>query len=220
MANRRRAHKKQAPKPKAAQTSQPKPSTSNKFGALADQSETQMNFSEPEPKNNDNPKKGGSTLSPTDTHGKEASTSDKQKDILWSTQGKQLEIPTAAIGTEEEPIEEQDYSQFMDEETDTIDIGDLDLPSLEKAFTTNNFDNIPAGQLKNLEEVLSRAQRQKSLGIQTGSPWDRRLIAKDIKKRGRKTILQRTIKVGQILVDSGRYAKLTKYFSPEINLSQ
>ena len=159
-------------------------------------------------------------MSATDTHGKEASNSDKQKDILWSTQDRPLEIPNTAIGTEEEPMEEQDYSQFMDEETDKIDVGDLDLPSLEKACTTNNFDNIPAGQLKNLEEVLSRAQRQKSLGIQRGSPWDRRRVAKDIKKQGRKTIIQRKIKVGQILVDSGMYARLTKYFSPEINLSQ
>lgn len=47
----------------------------------------------------------------------------------------------------------------MEEETETIDIGDLDLPGLEKACTTNNFDNIPVGQLKNLEEVLSRAER-------------------------------------------------------------
>lgn len=108
----------------------------------------------------------------------------------------------------------------MEEETEAIDIGDLDLQGLEKACTTNNFDNIPAGQLKNLEEVLSQAQRQKSLGIQTGGPWDGRFIAKDIKKRGRKTDLQRTIKVGQILADSDRYSKLTKYYRSENTPSQ
>jgi len=70
----------------------------------------------------------------------------------------------------------------MEEETEIIDIGDLDLPSLEKAYTTNNFDNIPTGQLKNLEEVLSQVQRQKYLGIKIGGPWNGRFIAKDIKK--------------------------------------
>jgi len=40
---------------------------------------------------------------------------------------------------------------------------------------------------------------------------------KDSKKRGRRTDLQRTIVIGKILVDSGRYAKLTKYYKPSIN---
>lgn len=103
----------------------------------------------------------------------------------------------------------------MEEETEAIYIRELDIPGLEKACTTNNFDNIPAGQLKNLEEVLSRAQRKKYLGIQTRGPWDGRFIAKDIKKKGRKTNLQRTTRIGQILVDSGRYSKLTKYYNSD-----
>lgn len=131
-----------------------------------------------------------------------------------------MEIPHSNASLEDELIEESNYPQFMEEETEAIDIGELDIPSLEKACTTNNFDNIPAGQLKNLEEVLSRVQRQKSLGIQTGGPWDGRFIAKDIKKRGRKTNLQRTIRIGQMLVDSDRYSKLTKYYNFENTPSQ
>ena len=96
----------------------------------------------------------------------------------------------------------------------------MDIPSLEKACTTNNFDDIPMGQLENPEHVLSRAQRQKSLGIQTRGPWDGRFIAKDIKKRGRKTDLQRTIRIGHILGESDRYSKLTKYYRSENNPSQ
>lgn len=151
--------------------------------------------------NDDHSKGGKPTMSQADTEGKEASTSDKQKEILWSAQAMQLENPNRDARSEEEPMEEKDYSEFMEEETETFDTGDLDLPTLEKACTTNNFDNIPAGQLKNLEEVLSRAQRQKYFDMQTGGPWDGRFTAKDIKKRGRKTILQRTIKVGKILVE-------------------
>lgn len=129
------------------------------------------------------------TMPHADTQGKEASTTDKQKEIVWNTQVMQMEIPHSNSSLEEEPIEESNYPQFMEEETEAIDIGELDIPGLEKACTTNNFDNIPAGQLKNLEEVLSRAQQQKSLGIQTAGPWDGRFIDKDIKKRGRKTDL-------------------------------
>lgn len=170
--------------------------------------------------NDDHSKMGNPTMPQADTQDKEASTSDKQKEILWNTQVMQLEIPHSSANLEEEPMEESNYSQFLEKETEAIDIGDLDLRGLEKACTKNNFDNILAGQLKNLEEVLSQAQRQKSLGIQTGGPWYGRFIAKDIKKRGRKTVLQRTIKVGQILVNSSRYAKLTKYYRSENTPSQ
>ena len=131
-----------------------------------------------------------------------------------------MEIPQTTVIQEEEPIEDSDHPQFMEEEMENIDIGDLDITGLETACTTNNFDNIPAGQLRNLEEVLSRAQRKKDFGIQTRGRWDGRLMAKELKKSGRKTNLQRTITVGQILVDSERYSKLTKYFHTEKNPSQ
>jgi len=39
-------------------------------------------------------------------------------------------------------------------------------------------------------------------------------ILKDNKKCGRKTELQRNIHIGELLVESGRYFKLTKYYSP------
>lgn len=68
--------------------------------------------------------------------------------------------------------------------------------------------------MDNLVEVLNQAQKRYSLGVQTGSPWDGKFQTKDNKKRGRKSTLERTIKIGEILVESGRYAKLTKYFNP------
>jgi len=88
------------------------------------------------------------------TKGKEAL--DKQKEIVWNTQAMPMEIPHSIVSLEEEPMEDSNYTQFMEEETEVIHIGDLDLPGLENACTTNNLDNIPTGQLKNLEEVLSR----------------------------------------------------------------
>lgn len=59
-----------------------------------------------------------------------------------------------------------------------------------------------------------KAQHNKSLGIQAGSPWDGKKILKEIKKRGRKTDLQRTIIVGEMLMESGRFPKLIKFYKP------
>jgi len=116
--------------------------------------------------------------------------------------------------------EEQNDSQVMEEDPENIDIGELDIQSLEQACRTKFFDKNLDQQVEDLEEILSRAQRKKSLGIQNGSPWDGRVITKDIKKRGRKTDLQRTIRIGEMLVDSGRYSKLTKYHDSLQNYSQ
>ena len=78
----------------------------------------------------------------------------------------------------------------MEEEPERIDIRDLDIRGLEQACKTKNYDKIPERQLENLEVILSRAQRQKSLGIQTRGLWDGKSIIKDNKKRGRKMDLQ------------------------------
>ena len=104
--------------------------------------------------------------------------------------------------------------QLMDEEPESIDLGGLDLLELERACRRKEFDKIQAHQLETLEVIIERYFQQKELGIQPGSKWDGNTIQKDSKKRGRKTDLERTITVGKILVDSGRYAKLTKYYKP------
>lgn len=108
----------------------------------------------------------------------------------------------------------------MEEEPENIDIGELDILGLEQACKTNNFDKIPDRQVDNLVEVLMQAQKNHSLGVQIGSSWDGKFITKDNKKQGRKTTLQRTIRIGEVLGESGRYAKLTKYFNINPNSSQ
>jgi len=119
-----------------------------------------------------------------------------------------------------ERMETSQEPQSMEEDLEHIDIGELDILSLEQACKTGNFEKIPDRQVDNLVEVLNKAQNKYSLGVQIGSPWDGKFITKDNKKRGRKTTLERTIKIGEILVESGRYAKLTKYFNTNPHLSQ
>lgn len=110
--------------------------------------------------------------------------------------------------------------QVMDEDLEPLDFGELDILGLEQACRTRNFEKIREEQVDNLVAVLSKAQKKYSLGVQIGSPWDGKFITKDSKKRGRKTTLERTIKIGEILVESGRYAKLTKYFTANPHPSQ
>lgn len=136
----------------------------------------------------------------------------------WYLQGLEVDNSQPDLSRATETTEDISDTHHMEEEPESIDIGDLDILDLEQACKTKNYDKIPERQLENLEVILSRAQRQKSVGIQTGGLWDGKSILKDNKKRGWKTDLQRTIHIGEMLVESGRYSKLTKYYKSLSNL--
>jgi len=100
----------------------------------------------------------------------------------------------------------------MKEEPENFDLGEIDIFSLKQAYKRKEFDLIPERQLENLEVALTRAHRHNTLGIQQGGKWDGKHIIKDGKKRGRKTDLQRTILNAEMLVESRRCSKLTRYY--------
>ena len=118
--------------------------------------------------------------------------------------------------------EEGDIIEVSEEkEPEIIDMGELDIFDLEKACKKKEYDKITARQIDSLEVVLVRAQQhRRSLGIQLGSQWDGKKILKESKKRGRKTYFKRTIIIGEMLMESGRYPKLTKFYRPLENSSQ
>ena len=107
----------------------------------------------------------------------------------------------------------------MEEDSDGIELGDLEIIGLEDACKRKDFDKIKPHQIDTLAEVLSKAQQQEKLGVQLGSHWDSLKVAKESKKRGRKPDWQCTISIGEILVNSGRYPKLTRFFPPLSNSS-
>jgi len=117
----------------------------------------------------------------------------------------------------ETPLEISNQSQIMEVEPESIDLHGLDIIELELKCQKQAFEKISEDDIEKLEGVISRAFYQQHLGIQPGGTWVDNLRPKDSKKRGRKTDLQRTIEIGKILVDSGRYAKLTKYYKPTQN---
>lgn len=197
------------------------PSTSNSFEVLANTSEKQP-FTPPTsldrqkgPEGKEKEMKvGGSPATSTET---------PEVDL------ENPEEPTKAMEMEEPPnqswqlaliSEERNQVQHMEEEPKSVDLNGLDIFELEQTYRKKEYDKIQEHQLSTLETILSRAYQQKKLGIQPECHWDGSLIPKDSKKRGRKTDVQRTIAVGKILVDSGRYAKLTKYYRPSTHGDQ
>jgi len=100
----------------------------------------------------------------------------------------------------------------MDKNPKNISLEGLDILKLEAACKQKEYNTIPPWEIERLEGVLSKAQHNKCLGIQVGSPWDGKKILRETKKRGRKKDLQRTIILGEILMESGRFPKLTKVY--------
>ena len=84
-----------------------------------------------------------------------------------------------------------------------VSLDGLDIFKLETACKQREYNSIPPWQIDKLEGVLTKVQHNKSLGIQGGNPWDGKKVLKETKKRGRKTDLQRTIIVDEILMELG-----------------
>jgi len=215
--NRRRGNKKPVAPTKTPSGVQSKPSSSNNFEALANedlQDPNNVTHNEKEASQEtiqgSQSKKGENIV---DLEGNKLKTVSKSWSLL------DMDIDGTNPSTEKEK-EEDHEPQIMEEDTESIDIGELDILGLEQACKTGNFDKIPKRQVDNLVAVLNRAQKKYSLGVQIGSQWDGKFITKDSKKRGRKSTLERTIKIGEVFVESGRYAKLTKYFNTNPKPSQ
>jgi len=218
--NRRRGNKKSAVSTKIPPVDQSKPSTSNSFEALA-------NEDMQDPDNTLSNEKG---ISQEKIEGSQSKTGEKGveqegnhlKTVSNTWSFPEMDIDGTNPNREDEKESDGSYQepQIMEEDMESIDIGELDILGLEQACKTGNFDKIPDRQVDNLVAVLNKAQKKYSLGVQIGSQWDGKFITKDSKKRGRKTTLERTIKIGEVLVESGRYAKLTRYFNANPKPSQ
>lgn len=209
--NRRRGGKKPNAPPKSSTVENSTPYTSNRFEALA-KSTTQ-----------DEPNKENTTPNAPQQEkliSTQQSEQTQQVSEPWSNPDMDIDNPLQSKnkGKEAEGLAQE--SQSLEDDSEMIDLGEFDLQGLEQACDLGNFDTIPETQVDNLMEILNKAQKKYSLGVQTGSKWDGKFAFKDSKNRGRKTTLERTIKLGEVLVESGRYAKLTKYFNTNLNPSQ
>ena len=101
-----------------------------------------------------------------------------------------------------------------------IDLGGLDMTSLEDACRNNTFQNIAPNQIELLTHILHSIKANNKLGVVTTTPKDIKKKTKDTKKRGRKIALQRITNLGAELVESGQYSQLTKFFPLNISVTQ
>lgn len=142
----------------------------------------------------------------------------KGKSVLdLKQQASNMDLDAALALSLQEAADEEDQISpiIMEEDPENIILEGLDIFKLETACKQKEFNTIPPWQIDRLEGVLAKVQHNKSLGIQGGSPWDGKKTLKETKKRACKTDLHRTIIVGELLMESGRFPKLTKFYKPK-----
>jgi len=76
----------------------------------------------------------------------------------WNTQGMDVDNMQPANTAITDTTKERSEAQHMEEEPESIDIGDLDILGLEQTCKTKEYDKILERHLENLEVILSRAQ--------------------------------------------------------------
>jgi len=215
------ARKRHAKKNPATTSSPSNPESSNQFQILTPH-ETPLKpskdseippgqpFSSVKPSSKGDPSPPSSSKSPP-------SMKEHLKDSAADPQATNMDLDAAlALSLQEgHPEDFQDIPSNMEEDPETVSLDGLDILTLEAACKQKAYNAIPPWEIDRLEGVLIKAQRSKYLGIQPGSLWDSSKILKETKKRGRKTELQRTIILGEILMESGRFPKLTKFYKPK-----
>lgn len=188
------SHRKQTKKPPIAPANPKKLETRNNFGILSSPSlmEDHALILPPDLSSSSPLPKSAQFSTPAST------STDKHlaSDLAIPSSDMEIDASLAQIITQRSDEEDWDKPSFIEEGPENEDIGGLDLLKLEAACRQKDFSEIPLREIDKLEGVLIKAQQNKYLGIQAGSPWDGKNILKDTKKRGRKTDLQRTIIIG------------------------
>ena len=85
----------------------------------------------------------------------------------------------------------------MEEEPNSINIGDLDILGLEQDCKKKEYDKIPKRQLENLEVILSRARQQRTLGISLEVNGMAKTFLKKTKKEEGKQIFKEPSALGK-----------------------
>lgn len=225
---RRQHSKKPSATGKKSTPSSNAPSTSNSFAILSNSDPTSDSGQIPSNPHQQPSDSSIPTAQPNPLHSQKekASTTSpstnpftETKLLTWHPEIMEVDDPKSRpIASDEENLSSSQLNP-MEEDSEGLELGELDIIGLEDACKSKDFDKIKPHQIDKLVKVLPKAQQQTKLGIQLGSHWDSLKVAKESRKRGRKPDWQRTITIGEILVNSGRYPKLTWFFKPLPNSS-
>ena len=126
-------------------------------------------------------------------------SSPKTKLLTWHPVIMDIDDPKANPKATNEENPGSSQPNFMEEDSEGLDLGELDILGLEDACRRKDFEKINPHQIGKLEMALTRFQQQKKIGVQLGSHWDNLKVTKESKKRGRKPYWQCTITVGEML---------------------
>ena len=95
------------------------------------------------------------------------------------------------------------------EESEKMDIGDLDLEGIEKAYSDKVKGYVPQEQVSLLKEAILKDKFSNSLSINSSPFKETNKFDEDNgKKLRRKSNKHRVADVGRQLVDSGQYPKI------------
>ena len=95
--------------------------------------------------------------------------------------------------------------KFLDE-SEEMDIGELDIEEIEKAWSDKVKGYVPQEQVSLLKEAILKAKFSNCLGINSGFFKETKKSGEDNgKKPGSKSNKHRVADVGRRLVDSGQY---------------
>lgn len=190
------SRRKHAKKPPIAPEAPKKPETRNSFETLSSQTNLEDHAfippSDPSPSTQVPPPNPSASPSKSTLISTLVSNStDKNQASDTALKSSTMEIdPSLALSIHQRSDEEEQNKPIhMEEEPESVYLGGLDILKLEAACRQKEFSDIPPREIERLEVVLTRAQQNKYLGIQAGSPWDGKKILKDSKKRERKTDL-------------------------------
>ena len=157
--NRRRGNKREIGNIKENTANKTIPATSNSFEALDNNNGRDL---EKDKQNNIETTKEplGETLEQSrEIPQKHSSMQPQTNSTSAQSQGMEVEYTEHHGKVSSERMETSQEPQNMEEDLEHIDIGELDILSLEQACKTGNFEKIPDRQVDNLVAVLNKAQK-------------------------------------------------------------
>ena len=174
---RRRHNKKSSTASKKSSPSSNAPSTSNSFAILSD--------TDPPPESSQVPPNSHHlppTSTPSSGHANPSSPQQEKtapanpanptsnpsietKLLTWHTETMDLDYPKSESLKSEGQNVTRGTPNLMEEDYESLELGDLDIIGLEDACKHQEFDKIKPHQIDTLAKVLSKAQQQEKLGV-------------------------------------------------------
>ena len=117
------------------------------------------------------------------------------------------------MGMEDADKSEAQSVSMEAEEAEDMDLGKLDLDSLEEECRKDGSGYVPREQIELLQHAILCSKVHKDLGLRSEGPkGSKRKTPEEDQKWGRKTTKQRIAEIGVMLIESGQYPTIKVAF--------